>query len=549
MELKLYSKTNMTLSRRRFLANTSAVVAAASIPQELRANAGNRHLEKPQPNSISLPKSELKELALVAVDAAMSAGASYADTRITIDRELRYMDTTPILDREMHGFGVRVLVNGYWGFTASTVWTKDEAYSLAKKAVEQAVASSVGKTRQLSLGPSPDTVKGSWTAPIKYDPFEVSHAEKIDYVSAASAMVSDYLAKAAGSSVMHFKRQFKIVATSEGSVFDTTNYLSDCQFGVLYPDQYSRNLGKGGYKADFFSPSNQGWEYISESGLIDKIPYLIDQAEQTRHITPVEIGRFDAVVSASAMAQLVNGTLGPALELDRAMGFEANEDGATYLHKPLQMVGKEEVSSNLLSLVADNTLSHGLATTPYDDEGVKSEPFELVRNGVLVDFQTTREQADWLAPYYDNVGREVRSNGCARGETAMSITGQLSSNLVVKPADNEDTFEDLVASVDHGIAILAAEPRMDQQQLNGILSNPSIREIQNGKLGRYIQGAGVQFRSPELWQSLTALGGKLSQKMTGLAASKSQPMQRSYHSIQAVPGVFSNLGVFDLTRR
>jgi TldD protein len=279
------------------------------------------------------------------------------------------------------------------------------------------------------------------------------------------------------------------------------------------------------------------------------MPQLVEEAEQSRHQIPVDIGRYDAVFSAQAMASLVDATVGAATELDRAMGYEANASGTSYLSEPLDMAGRYQIGSHLLTVTGNRNTPGGAATVKWDDEGVVPEDFPIVQNGVLVDYQTTREQVAWLAPYYVRVNRPSRSHGCARAASAGFVTMQYPPNLRLAPGSGAATFDDLVAGVANGVAVLSVGPQMDQQALNGVGIPAIMRRITKGKLGPYIANAGIAFRAPEFWKNLTALGGPSSEQWIGVERSKGEPSQAVTHSVGAVPGLVTSVAVIDALRR
>lgn len=487
---------------------------------------------------------DLPALLLRAVDAARDAGAAYADARVTHTRT----QSPGWSDGEERAIGVRVLVDGYWGFLASAVWTPDEAVRLARGAVAQARAHRRGHARSVDLGPAPTVQSGEWVMPVTYDPFDIPVAEKLDVMNA----FSDYaMNTAVGVGVnwgMDFFRQYKLFASSDGASWAQTIYRSSASFTVSYRGEYHMDLNGGIVGADGLSPAGRGWELVADSRLIDTIPRLIDQAEQARHVTPFDVGRYDVVCSADAMATLLDYTLGSATELDRALGYEANASGTSYLDDPLAMLGEQVVASPLVSITANRSIPGGVATVRWDDEGVASTEFTLVKDGVLVDYQTTREQAAWLASYYQKSNRPVRSHGCANASSALAITMQHAPNLAMTPGHMAVTFDDLVAGTERGIAILSCSPSMDQQGLNG-LGSCIMREITHGKLGRYLRGGALMFRAPELWKNVVAIGGPVSQEWFGMGRGKGQPAQSTYHSVGAVPAKIRQLSIIDPGRK
>jgi TldD protein len=444
--------------------------------------------------------------------------------------------------------GVRVLVDGYWGFQGSAVWTADEAARLAQGAVAQARANGAGRARHVELGPPPPAATGEWVMPVAIDPFTVPHDEKVDFLTYVMECAADYMPDVQPSCGATFQRQRTVFASTDGSAWSQTTYLSAGMCNVTYRGEPARRLPGGAYSVDYWSPAGKGWEMFVDSPVIDDLPRLFDEAAQTRYIVPVEVDRCDMVFSAQAMAALLDATLGSATELDRALGYEANADGTSYLDEPLDMLGMLRVGSPLLNVTANRSLVGGAATVKWDDESVVPRDFTIVKDGVLVDFQTTREQADWLAPYYHKIGQPVASHGCAGAESAMAITMQQAPNLQLMPGTADTRFDELVSETGKGVAVVLLSPNMDQQQLNGV-GYGRLRKIVNGKLGPYIAGAGIQFRASDLWKNLVRLGGSSETRWYGMRRRKGQPEQQTTHSVGAVPARINTVNVIDIARK
>jgi len=308
----------------------------------------------------------------------------------------------------------------------------------------------------------------------------------------------------------------------------------------------ARLVSAGGLAA-----AGAGWELLLDANLREQLPRMADELSQLLHVPerPVEIGRYDLVCDAATMAALVNATLADATQLDRALGYEANAGGTSYLGPdPFKFLGGPPFGTSLLNVRGDRSMPRGLATVKWDLEGVEPESFDLVSQGVLVDYQTTREQAAWLAPWYQRRGRPVRSHGCADATSALDLTMQCAPNLTLTPGTANLTFEDFVANTKHGYAFMNGQAGMDFQGRSGSLSG-FVREIVNGKLGAIVTGAGVLFDSTHLWKSLEALGGAQSRATISRGGHKGQPDQTSAHSITAIPGVLKNMVVVDMIRR
>jgi TldD protein len=300
-------------------------------------------------------------------------------------------------------------------------------------------------------------------------------------------------------------------------------------------------------------PVQAGWERITDVDVRELLRQAMDQIDDalahTLPVKPVEVGRYDLVLTADAMATLLSETLGPATELDRALGYEANAGGTSYLGPhPLTLLGTT-IASPLVTVTADRSTPLALATIGWDDEGVAPAPFPLISKGVLVDYQTTREQAAWLAPWYQKEGLPIRSHGCASAPSALSVTMQHTPNLQLHPGSNAQDLDDLVAGLEHGLLIEGLNVHMDFQCNSGI-ATVGATEIRKGKRIARIQNAGLLFRSADFWKNVQAVGGPQSQHWTGgFGSDKGEPTQGTGYSIAAVPAAVKQQTIIDPTRK
>jgi TldD protein len=263
------------------------------------------------------------------------------------------------------------------------------------------------------------------------------------------------------------------------------------------------------------------------------------------------------------MATLLDRTIGVATQLDRALGYEANAGGTSFLNDPLGMLGTFQAGSSLVNITANRSTPGQLATVKWDDEGVVPQPFSLVENGVLMDFQTTREQAAWLAPYYQRKGQPVLSHGCAAAEDARCITMQHPPNLALAPSPRTATLDDIVANVSDGILITNGFASADFQARAGLLRG-ELHEIKRGRLGRPLIGGGILFDTLDLWRNMVAVGDVSTQttiastdypfnaafdRLTGQYPVKGEPPQRTSYSIQAVAATITKQALIDPRRK
>lgn len=516
------------------------------------------------------PETDREALAQNAVAAAIQAGAHYADARLTRTVQHRYdFGNDVATDNEEVGVGVRALVDGYWGFSAVPSGDRAAVEQLAQQAVGQAKINAQGAvTRTVDLGSIP-AVTGHWATPISIDPFTVSVEEKhamMRYWNACARKVG--LAIDGVQSELHFIQQERVVVTSAGArftqvVFESGGKILIQPFGL-----------KGQVDPQLRIPirevasAGRGWELFLDAKIPDQIAAMPDQFvaldAMQRNKRPATVGRYTLVCDGATMAALVSATLGGATQIDRALGYEANARGTSFLDDPLNMLGTFKVGSPHVTVTANRSAPGQLATVKWDDEGVAPREFPLVKDGLLVDFQTNREQAAWLEPYYRKLGRPIQSNGCATSEDALGITLQQTPNLSLEPGVSSVHVDDLVANVPDGIFMEGGTVmQVDSQMRNGLLFAPTMRRIQKGRLGPPLEDGAVQFNTLELWRNVQAVGGPstcavvpFSQYpyggewgwLMGLPV-KGDPPQLTSYSVRAAAALIANQPLIDPERK
>lgn len=495
-----------------------------------------------------------RNLVETSIDAARSAGAAYADARLSFTDELTAGQPNPGRSQSMT-FGVRALVDGYWGFAASPVWSVDEAARLGRAAVQQARANILGKPREVELAPIPSSAErtGHWTMPVKYDPFQMSYEEIYDYLTSLSIYmgrlrIGEFQTRRRMLSC-RFIRQDKAFGSSNDQFFTQRIYRS--LGGIRF--EVESTVGKGGALAvvDEISGAGLGFEYWRDRPIRRYIREAFEEAAAQIQlpVKPVDIGRFNILINQTGMSSLLTQTIGMSTELDRAMGYEANAGSTSYISDPNEMIGTLQIGSPMLSVTADRDEPGALGTVKWDDEGVSPGRFDLVRNGVLVDMQTNREGAGWIKSVYESQGKPFVSHGCAY--TSDSILSPMihSANLSMHPgASTASTLETMRQSMDDGIEFYKPTISMDHQQMTG-MAYGSCFEIKNGKRVASYRNAGLIFRTSEIWNGLIDVGGAESIKKYGVSSTKGQPANIGFHAISTPPAVVKELSVIDTLRK
>ncbi|WP_291162755.1 metallopeptidase TldD-related protein [Gemmatimonas sp. UBA7669] len=542
----------MSNSRRDFL-KTGAAVAAGTLVASSPLLAESR-LIVPGPLS-DLPRPDdpaIKALMEVALNTAKSGGASYADVRVAARRQQNVNTRDRIVqgvsDTDTYGLGVRTLVDGAWGFAATSKLDRDSVANATRAALEQARANRASQLRPVVLAPTPGNQVGEWKSPIKVDPFTIAITDKVAFLLAANEAALKVKGVRNVTSSMFFLREEKSLMTTDGSYIVQTIYRT------------SPNMSVTAVSADFsdfqtvqsneVAPMGLGYEHVTGSRLAERAPEWGELAVQKLTAKPVDPGRYDLLLHPSNLWLTIHEVIGHPTELDRALGFEANYAGTSFLAPPASVLGKLKYGTELMNIVGDREQPGSLGAIGWDDEGVKPTKFDIVKNGIFVDYQTTREQAPMLADYYKSVGKEVRSYGCSYAQSWADVQFQRMPNVSQLPGNNDDTWESMIAKMDRGIAIVGdGSFSIDQQRYNGQFAGQVFYEVRGGKIVGQLKDVAYQFRTPEFWNSLKAIGGPRSYHLGGaFGDGKGQPSQSNSVSHGCVPSLFQQVNVINTGR-
>ena len=513
-------------SRRRFIAGGSVLLAGAAVPAWAEIVQ--------QGPSVDAVRAEAAEAALAR---ATALGASYGDIRINRYRResiaTRERQVQNVSRSASYGLGLRVLVNGAWGFAATNRVEPAAARTAAEQAVAIARANARLATRKVVLADA-DKAVATWTSAFKRDPFEVPLDVKTAFLMNLNEAALAVPGVSFVNSQVLFVDEQKFFASSDGSRITQRLVRTYPQFSATATD---RSTGDFQARPVVDRAQLVGYEYVED------YPWLAD-AEKAGHeaveklkAKPVSPGTYDIVVDPSQLFLAIHESVGHSTELDRALGWEANMAGTSFI-KPAD-TGKLRFGARIVNLTGDRTQPGGLATTGFDDEGVKAERWDLVRDGMFVDWQTTRE----LAPL---VGQR-RSHGCLHADNWSSVPFPRMPNVSLEPAASEVTLEDLFSGIKRGLFVVGrGVSSIDQQRYNFQFGGAVIREITNGKLGAMVKDAAYQSRTPDFWASCDGVGGQATYRLWGTSADgKGEPGQTNAVSHGCPPARFRQVTVLN----
>ncbi|HSM36364.1 MAG TPA: TldD/PmbA family protein [Longimicrobiales bacterium] len=494
-----------------------------------------------------------RELAMLALDAARSAGATYADVRISSNRSqfvaTRERRVTGLNDSETFGFGVRVIADGTWGFAASRDLTRDEVQRVARQAVAQANASAPARMRPLELAPTESYPEAEWIAPHRVDPFDIPIEDKVALLLQANEAALGVEGARFVNSFMVFLRQQKFFASSEGTVADQTLYRAQPSMNItaIAPD----NSDFQTRQSTDIAPRAAGYEHVTDNDLPGNAVRWAEEAVAKLSATPVEPGRYDLVLLPTHLWLTIHESIAHPTELDRIMGYEANYAGTSFIYPIEDFLGKFRYGPEFMNVQGERSAENGLSSVGWDDEGVQPDEYLIVKDGVLNDLQTTREQAPWLADWYASQGKPVRSHGNSYAQSWSDIQFQRMPNINLLPHPDRDVpLDELIGGVERGILIDGhGSFSIDQQRYNAQFGGQVFWEIRDGKRAGMLKDVAYQLRTPEFWGSMDLIAGPSEYWMGGaFNDGKGQPSQSNAVSHGCVPARYRGVNVINTGR-
>jgi TldD protein len=542
-------------SRRDFLARSSVALAGIGIglrPGQLRALPPRsiRPVAELLPDLVDADT--LRKLAQAAMDAARSAGATYADIRIANRRMLDMMyflhrpDIPPISSLGFdYSYGVRVRVDGGWAFASGADPTVDGVAGATRKAV--------GRARDLAKvsGSAPDfvaapVVTGEWATPVKIDPFSVSPDEHAYMLGAYMEATSRALGADTQPS-FYWQYETRVFASTEGSL--VTQRLAQARPRVTVDAE--PNVRRPAHlPVTEIAPESAGFEITQGSALQERIKAVADETTRllAYPIDSVEVGRYPAVLDGSSIGAVLGATLAPALELDRVLGLTADAAGTSFLAPPTAILGAPLFSS-VLNVSADRALPH-LGAARWDDEGVATEAFPVIQHGAVVDYFATRGSAAVLAPWYTSRGMPVRAHGSAVAWTASREPVGSASSLMVHPGAAGASLDALTRDLGTGLLLRGVSDAFSDQQLtSGTLFPAMLFEVKRGQITRRFAGGAVQFSTTKFWKSLTTLGDESSVQHYVHEGEVGDELMEMVQPIRAPAGHVQELNVVQIESR
>ncbi len=493
-----------------------------------------------------------KELIVEALNAAKLGGAAFADARIgryrnnfVITREQQIVN---VVDTDTMGVGVRVLLNGTWGFGASRDLTKAGVVAATKEALSIAKANALPAADRVRLAPATPTPDGRYVTPHTVDPFTVPIEQKADLLIRANAEAMKVPGVKFVNSNMFFVKEEKNYGSTDGTFTTQTVIRSWLPFAAT---AVKSDFSDFQTRTNVIQPAARGYEYLTAAKPVEHARQWGEEAAAKLGAKPVDVGRYDLVLHPSHLWLTIHESIAHPTELDRALGYEANYAGTSFCAPPREKLGKFRYGPRFMNIQGDRDQEGGCSTIGWDDDGVKPDRFLIIKEGIVNDYQTTREQAPMLDWWYESQKRPIRSHGCSHSDGWNDVQFQRMPNVSLLPGEKDIGWEEIVAATDRGIAIVGdGSFSIDQQRYNAQFGGQLFYEIKGGKIVGQLKDVAYQMRTPDFWNSMDMIGGRKSYEMgASFFDGKGQPGQVNAVSHGCVPSRFRNVNVINTGRK
>lgn len=544
------------MKRRNFIQLSGLSVGALMVPASMLGNSISEE-------ALRMPGMDIrvkKNLADVALNTARSMGSTYADARIgrylnqyVFTREDKVQN---VVNTESFGIGIRVIANGTWGFASTNNVTEEGIKKATQQAVAIAKANSRIQKEPVQLAPVSAYGEISWKTPITKDFKEVPVSEKVDLLLRSNSAAMENGANYVNSALFMVNEQ-KYFASTDGSYIDQDIHRIWPTFTITAIDKAT---GKFKSRQALSAPMGMGYEYLDgiaseklagPNGLVlyrnsyDMVEDAIAGARQAKQMLTaksVDPGKYDLVLEPNHLGLTIHESVGHPLELDRVLGYEANYAGTSFATLDKWKSGNFNYGSKLVNLVADKTQVGSLGAVGYDDEGVKTKKWDLVRNGILTNYQAIRDQVQIID--------QNESHGCCYAQSWNDVQFQRMPNVSLEPGKEKYSIEEMIKDVEKGIYIAGrGSYSIDQQRYNFQFGGTVFYEIKNGKIAGMLDDVAYQSNTQEFWNSCVKICDESDYRLFGsFFDGKGQPSQISAVSHGSSTTRFNNVNVINTGR-
>jgi TldD protein len=481
----------------------------------------------------------MKEQGGWALDMAKSRGATYAEARIVDERQRALSTKNGKIGHasysESLGIGIRVMMDGAWGFASTEDLGRSAVEACAARAVEIARASARVKQHDVVMAPE-KAYTADWAAPYRTDPFSTSVEQNIALLTKVDEELMAVKGITLSETNLNFRRHEQWFYSTLGSDIHQVRMITGAGF-ACHSFQGSE-IQKRSYPNSFGGQyQNRGYELVEELKLVENARRIGEECVALHKADQCPELRGTIILDSSQLGLQIHESIGHPIELDRVLGMEANFAGMSFL--TLEKLRTLKYGSDIVNVVADATEAHGpgLGTFAFDDEGVPAQCTPIISHGLFTGYLSSRETAPAIG--LQQSGGTMRAEGWNRTPIIRM------TNVSILPGEKPLTFEQLLADTDDGIYFQTNRSwSIDDKRYNFQFGTEIGWEIKNGKLGRMLKNPSYSGITTEFWNSMDAICSREQWTLWGTPnCGKGQPQQVMGTGHGAAPARFRNVKI------
>ena len=397
---------------------------------------------------------DIKGLAGQLVKRCVKKGADAAEVYIETGRNLsldvRKGDIETVQEAASAGAGIRVFVKGRMAFASSNDLGEKALEDAAGRAIEFARVTTADPNNVLPDDPGVTEVAGLHDPGIARVPME----EKIELAKRLEklAMKDPRITKSDGASYREWEGEV-VIANSSGLLKGYRSTGCGCGVSVVAEKGEQRSSGGDFCSRRFYGDLKPAEEVAGKAAR---------EAYETLDPRPVKTQRAPVIFHADVSRALLGGIMA-AIDGERVL------QGASFLGKKLG----QKIGSELVTIFDDGTRAKGLASAPFDGEGVPTGKRIIVDRGVLKGFLYNTAVAKRAG---------VESTGNASRDGFGSLPGIGPHNFTM--AAGTAKLEDIVAATKTGLLV---------KGVTGYGINPVNGNFSGGASGFWIENGRIAF--------------------------------------------------------
>jgi len=476
----------------------------------------------------------MKDIILKIIDLLKLKKVIYGDVRIVLRKSenIKVKNEIPLVvtTNDDCGFGVRVFIDGGWGFSSSSDFKKGSIEKVVNQAIGIAKASGSVNKNKFIFGES-EPIVGAYITPHQINPLNVSLEDKINLLINATSKMNRYKRVKIRQGFIRIFIDEKIFANTENSIIHQK--IITCGSGIqataIGKDEYQVRAYPNSFEGNF---ATGGYEFIESLELENHSERVAEEAEEIMNAPQCPSGIMDIIIDSSQLALQIHESIGHPIELDRVFGTEASYAGTSFINPA--MMNQLRYGSEIVNVYADATVPEALGTFGYDDEGVPAQRIPIIEKGTFKNFLSSRETAPLIFK---------KSNGTMRADGWQNIPLIRMTNINLEPGEWE--LDNLIADTKSGLYLETNSSwSIDDKRINFQFSTELAREIKDGKLGKIYKNPTYTGITTKFWNSCDAICNKKYWKKWGTPnCGKGEPPQTMYVGHCTSPARFRNVYV------